>query len=472
MEFTIAFGIWTLGAVIFLICTLYYALELIPAYIRNRKQYQNPIILTDQQIGELLKKTEQELPIFKFQITTRGNEVEVVTRGIDSIYQIAQNPLFRKNIELLIVTDFQDEVVLFNQYLQNQGIDISVEVIAVPPDYQTPKDSLYKARSLHYSSEFRAADPGEKRAFVFYFDAESTISEDDFRRIIHSILVSPEKKIFEGPIVYSHKYFDANLISRQMEASRPFNCYHCAQVMTNPPPLHLHGSNLLVDAELVSSIGWDSGRLPNDDPLLAEDLYFGMRAYSRFGREVFGWHGGLVTEQPPFSVRESFNARMRWITGAWQALTLIRKNEEFLRLNWFARIRFLSRLRFRIIAHGISFFAALFIILTLLFVLVPSAFPFLAMDASFISPMLRTFQVTVSRLILLPGTLFWLFGIINGSSKNIRSLGLTKRQKTWEYIKLLLVTPIGGAVESFAALYATLRYWIGHPYRSWDVTRK
>jgi hypothetical protein len=373
---------------------------------------------------------------------------------------------------LLIVTDLQDEIYLYNQYFKRRGIELYSEVIAVPPDYQTPKKSLFKARSLHYASEYRARKQTKKRAFIFYFDAESTISEEDFRRIIHSIILSPQRRIFEGPIVYSHKYFDANLISRQLEASRPFNCYHCAQVMTNPPPLHLHGSNLLVDEELVSSLGWDSGRLPNNKALLAEDLFFGMRAYSRFGREVFGWHGGIVTEQPPFSVRESFNARMRWVTGAWQALTLIKKDEDFLRLPLTTRLRFLVRLRFRIIAHSISFFAAVFVLMTLLFILLPFPFPFLAMDDLLLSPMLRTFQLAFSRLVLLPGTLFWLFGIVNGSSKNIKSLGLTRRQRVWEYIKLLLVTPIGGAVESFSALYATLRYWIGRPYGSWDVTRK
>lgn len=472
MAINVVFGIWMAGAVVFLFCTLYYALELIPAYIRHRKRYQNPFIPTDQQIHDLLRKSGQELPIFKFQITTRGNEVKVVTRGIDCVSDLAKNPLFRDHIELLVVTDQEEEVVFFNQYFENLDVVFSAEVIAVPPEYQTPNDSLYKARSLHYASEYRAIKKTSKRALIFYLDAESTITEDDFRRIIHSIIVSPQKKIFEGPIVYSHKYFRANLLSRQMEASRPFNCYHCAQVMTNPPPLHLHGSNLVVDEDLVSSIGWDSRRLPNNQALLAEDLFFGMRAYSKYGQEIFGWHGGLVTEQPPFSVRESFNARMRWVTGAWQALTLIRNDEDFLGLPWFTRTRFLLRLRFRIVAHAISFFAALFVLATLLVAFLPSSFPFLAMDTTTLSPMVRTLQVTFSRLILLPGTLFWLFGVVNGSSKNIVSLGLTKRQRVWEYSKLLLVTPIGGALESFSAFYATLRYWIGRPYGSWDVTRK
>jgi hypothetical protein len=276
-------------------------------------------------------------PRIKFQITTRGKEISVVKRGITSIAKLAESSsLIESNIELLIVTDESSEIPIFIKHIEGCRISFPTQVINVPKDYKTPNSTVLKARGLQYSIEHRKSNSlfkteNKQRSFIFYFDAESTISDVEFRRVLHSIITAPEKRIFQGAIVYPHKYFQANIISRQMEAVRPFNCHHCIQVMKKPPPLHMHGSNLLVEENLVNSIGWDFGRLKNQ-PLLAEDLLFGLKVYIKYGGKPFGWHGGLVHEQPPFNIRESLHARMRWITGAWQALLFLKTQPDFLDL--------------------------------------------------------------------------------------------------------------------------------------------
>ncbi|MFX1508069.1 MAG: glycosyltransferase family 2 protein [Promethearchaeota archaeon] len=446
-----------------------------PAYFRHRKIYLNPNVPSDEEILSLLQKKHLKFPRFKFQITTRGKEVDVVKRSIHSVALLADaSPLFEKHIELLIVTEEPLEKEIFSESFKSNGITFPAEVICVPKEYKTRNETLFKARSLQYSLEYRKADGHTSKnkknsSYIFYFDAESTITETDFRRVIHSIVSSPEKRIFEGAIIYPHRYFDANIISRQMESVRPFNCHHCAQVMKNPPPLHLHGSNLLVEENLVNSIGWDFGKIYNQ-PLLAEDIIFGLKVYSKYGSQPFGWHGGRIYEQPPLSVRGSFQARLRWVTGTWQALSFMKNQPEYQDLPWRIRTKLQLRMRIRLIAHSLSFITVFFVLFSLFLFLFPSYFSIF--DTHVAISEFRTLQYVVSRFILLPATIFWLFSILNGSSKNIEPLNLSKRGKLLEALKLLVVTPIAGVIDSFCAFYASLRWFLGKPYNSWNVTSK
>ncbi|MHA2290116.1 MAG: hypothetical protein ACXABG_15130 [Promethearchaeota archaeon] len=478
MQIPLGVLIWMMSGFFFFLSSSYYILEMIPSYIRHRKIYLNPNIPSNAEIVSILAETNQIFPKIKFQITTRGNEIDVVKRGVASIHEVAiSNSLFTDNFELLIVTDNPDEVPIFTDYFQTLNILFPSEIIVVPSDYVTPNLTLFKARSLQYSVDYRKSkislNPKRtQRSFIFYFDAESTIKDDDFRRIIDTVLKFPDKRIFEGPIVYPHKYFNSNVFSRQMEASRPFNCHHCAHVMKNPPPTHLHGSNLLVEEEIVNEIGWDFGRV-DERPLLAEDLIFGLKVYIRFGGNPFGWHGGRLSEQPPFSVRSSFNARTRWVTGAWQALKVLDNVPDFKKLSWREQLSLKLRIRLRIMTHSLSFFAASFVILSLMIFLFPSLFQAFLVNSTLLSPSFRTTQFVLTRFIFLPGTVFWLFGVYIGSLKNLELVeGISRKYKVIEVMKLLVVTPLAGPIESFSALYASFRWIIGKPYNSWAVTSK
>ncbi|MHA1975737.1 MAG: glycosyltransferase family 2 protein [Candidatus Hodarchaeales archaeon] len=478
MQIPLGVFIWIMSAFFFFLSSSYYILEMMPSFLRNRRSYLNPNIPSNEEIQTLLDQTNQLFPILKFQITTRGNEIDVVKRGIESISTVSkENALFKTNFELLIVTDMPNEAEIFSNHFKALNISFPSEVIVVPSDYKTSKSTLYKARSLQYSVEYRKSKQlgivkKSPRSFIFYFDAESTIRIDDFRRIIHTVISFPDKSVFEGPIVYPHKYFKANVISRQMEASRPFNCHHCSHVMKNPPPTHLHGSNLLVEEGIVNKIGWDFGRV-NNKPILAEDLIFGLSVYIKYGGSPFGWHGGRLSEQPPFTLRSSFNARTRWVTGAWQALKILNKLPDFQQLSKRERFTIKMRVRLRIMAHSLSFFSATFLFLSLAILLFPSLFSSFQFDPSLLSPEFRTAQFIIIRFVFLPGTLFWLFGVYIGSLKNLELIEkISQRDKFIEIIKLLLVTPLAGPIESFSALYASIRWILGKPYNTWAVTSK
>jgi hypothetical protein len=469
---------WIISGFIFLLSTLYFIFEMAPAYIRHRKSYLNPNIASNSKISELLSSTNQQFPLFKFQITTRGNELDAVKRGVKSIFEISENnDSFKENFELLVVTDEPQDYQLIMEYFDQIMIDFPSEVLVVPENYETTNKTKMKARSLQYSVEYRKKKSRQeshanRKSFVFYFDSESIITDQEFRRILHSVITQKNQNIFEGPIVYPVKYFQSNIFSRQMEAYRPFHCYHCAQVMKNPPPIHFHGSNLLVEESLVLDIGWDFGLL-DGCPLLAEDLIFGLKVYLNKGKQPFGWHGGRLYEQPPITLKSSLRARIRWITGTWQAVKLIKLLPEFQALSWRQKFEITFKIRYRIIAHSLSFFSVFFILFGLLAFLFPKITEMFIMDLMFTDSRFLFIYFLVSRFIFLPGTLFWLTGIVIGALKNLETLpNLSRRAKFAELIRLLAITPIAATIESASAFYASIRWIIGRPYTNWSVTEK
>jgi hypothetical protein len=77
-------------------------------------------------------------------------------------------------------------------------------------------------------------------------------------------------------------------------------------------PLHLHGSNLVVEEQFENELGWDIGTL-DGQPLIAEDYVFGMSAFLLGGSQAFSWPGCVATtefKQLPSRVR----ARLVWGT--------------------------------------------------------------------------------------------------------------------------------------------------------------
>src|ERR671923_2562388 len=118
----------------------------------------------------------------------------------------------------------------------------------------------------------------------------------------------------EGPIFYPLKFESANRLTAIAESMRPFACFDCVSQMRNPPPLHMHGSNLLVRSDIEDEIGWRFGYT------LAEDQMFGYKVYEKYGQGSMGWHGGILLEQPPLNLKDHFLQRRRWFLGTMQNL--------------------------------------------------------------------------------------------------------------------------------------------------------
>ena len=231
------------------------------------------------------------VPYVKIQITTRGSagSTEVILRGIRNVVALgAEDPhYYGQVLSVELVTESEVQARLVETTFA--GAPVRVDALVLPAGYRTPRDTKLKARGLHYAVECRRRGwnrrPG--RTFIVHYDEESVMVPAELRKLL-AVLARTDKKLLEGPIYYPLEYTDASAICRAMEANRPVGCFECRHVMERGVPLHLHGSNLVVEEDFD---GVGAGILRElTDPI---DLLFGVSMAKLFPepRYVLGSHG-------------------------------------------------------------------------------------------------------------------------------------------------------------------------------------
>ena len=406
------------------------------------------------------------VPFVKVQITTRGSEgsLEVIRRGIHNVIALAGEApdFYGRFLSVEVVTESESQ----RQHLLDtfREAPVGIDVLVVPFDYAPPKGTRLKARGLHYAVEQRRDKWNRKpgRTFIVHFDEESVMVPAELRKLI-GCLAETRRRILEGPIFYPLEYLQASPLCRSMEANRPIGCYECRQVMEAGTPLHLHGSNLVIEESLENEIGWDIGCL-DGEPFIAEDYVFGMKAFIMHGREIFGWHGCVMLEQPPFSVRSAFKQRYRWIFGVLQGLTELKRTSRFASLPIGARIGLLWGTSYRI-----ATFAMGCLVSALSVVFLPA---FLAKTiASMLLDQEAPMPAPASAWLSIVG-MMWLGSVFIGAWHNLADSGLDRAMRTAEIARAVLVAPVAGLVESSAALWAVLAWTRGTRSVSWVPTPK
>ncbi len=250
--------------------------------------------------AEAKGETPDTNPFIIFQYTTRGEHEKVVSKGIESVLSACTGRHY-VNCRIDVLTDGERD-------------DYDANVLRVPRDYVTPNHTRKKARALQYAVEDRRKR-GENGSpvWVWHMDEESLVTEQSLQAVLKYI-ENGGKPVAEGPLVYSNKFLRKNILPSLVECCRPYQCYECQHMMTgNSVPTFIHGSNLLVRSDIEDGVGWDFG------DSLTEDQRFGYEAHKKFG-PVFGWHGGIVLEQPPLSIKDTFRQRRRWAAGSAQNL--------------------------------------------------------------------------------------------------------------------------------------------------------
>ncbi|MFL6346460.1 MAG: glycosyltransferase family 2 protein, partial [Nitrososphaeraceae archaeon] len=206
-------------------------------------------------------------PIIIFQITTRSaTKTPVVKRGINSIIS-SSHKIKYSNYFISVVSDDLQDIATLSCFGGNNNF----EVIVV--DKKFSANAIKKGRALQYAVEYRRKHGlNTSKYWVFHMDDESYVTNQTILSLLRFIRES-NAVASEGPIFYPLKFESANFLTAIAESVRPFTCYDCVSQMTNPPPLHMHGSNLLVRSDIEDSIGWNFG------PTLAEDQLFGYKVY-------------------------------------------------------------------------------------------------------------------------------------------------------------------------------------------------
>ena len=406
------------------------------------------------------------VPFVKIQITTRGSagSSEVVLRGIRNVMLSAQEvpDFYSSFLSVEVVTESAQQIeMLLDRF---QGAPVHLSGLLLPSDYRTPAGTQLKARALHYAVERRRegwnSKPGQ--TFLVHYDEESVLVPSELRKLIAHLAVT-DKKILEGPIYYPLEYRDATVLCRSMEANRPVGCFECRHVMEKGVPLHLHGSNLVVDEALENQIGWDIGCL-DGNPLIAEDYVFGMNAFTTAGRDVFGWHGVVMLEQPPFSVKSAFKQRHRWIFGVLQGLQMNGRLPAFRALPWRTRQQILWGTRYRI-----ATFALGAVVGGLSLLLLPYLVTRRIIDEQQNRPLPLPWGLNLWLAVV--GTL-WLGSVLIGAWCNVTYAGLTRSGRLAEIARALLVAPVAGVIESSAGLWAVTEWAIGRREVFWQPTPK
>jgi cellulose synthase/poly-beta-1,6-N-acetylglucosamine synthase-like glycosyltransferase len=336
-----------------------------------------------------------------FQITSR-NCPPIVQEAANRVMEVARRIEYT-NYRIDVVTDREESVK-------------GATMIVVPRGYETKNHARFKSRSLQYAVEYRRLHRySNKDIWILHLDEESFITTQTLVSVLKYLGGPRPALVSEGPIIYPNKMYDVG-ITRYSESLRPYTCYSCVSQMTGSVPTNMHGSNLLVRADTEDAVGWDFKGIG-----ASEDQRFGHEVWRKMG-SVFGWHGGLLEEQPPFTVSDLMSQRRRWLIGNIE-------NARVGKLPWQKKLNSM--------VQSISWMAGFPAgIATMLAFILPQNIPLLP------------------HVALIGFTLVWLLSYQIGLAQNIRPFHFSFLRKIKEHVIVLILTVPLGLIETYAAFTA------------------
>jgi beta-1,4-mannosyltransferase len=385
-----------------------------------------------------------------FQITTRSaTKTHVVRRGIQSIIDSAKKIGYH-NYHISIVTDDPDDIRTLK--------GVNCELVVVNKEFKT--NAIRKGRALQYAVEHRRrTGMNTSKYWIFHMDDESYVTSQTIVALLKSI-ENGKDIASEGPIFYPLKFEAANRLTAIAESIRPFSCYDCVSQMTNPPPLHMHGSNLLVRADIEDTIEWKFG------PTLAEDQMFGYKVYERYGPGSMGWHGGILLEQPPLNIRDHFFQRRRWVLGTLQNMRNYPRWHKY-------------KLMYKSTMHFTGFLSAVASTAIMLSSYIPTLMHYDTLGHQLMSFSLTSLPERLPNFlfssltdavakgsmlelsagsILLFTSLVWLGSYQLGLFLNLKYSKIGWKKRLIFHFQTWLLSPILGLIETFPAFWAMIEY--------------
>lgn len=222
-------------------------------------------------------------------IVTNGGASSIVNRIIETIrgYGLA--------VEFAVVREEAD------------GNGYSAPVVVVPTEYRTPRHSLYKARALHYFSEWLRREGYGEETYVIHLDDDSVVSREYARHVF-----GMEEDAGQGSLRL--REYGKSLFSTLADYGRVADCdMYCAYANQRGRPLGVHGEGLVIRADVEEKIGWDF--VP--DGLCVEDYLMGQSIVA--SGHTFGYIPGGIFIAPPTNVTDFYRQRRRWLYGFWRS---------------------------------------------------------------------------------------------------------------------------------------------------------
>jgi beta-1,4-mannosyltransferase len=374
-------------------------------YLRSILKYRH------SQLGTFNHHT----PFIIFQITTKGGESSV-DNTIRKVRMACENVKLDK-YRIDVVTDSQSD------YFYNANM------VYVPPNYETPNKSKYKARALQYAVDWRKNREEHKdNIWIYHLDSETVIDAECVLHAAKHIETSSEP-VALGLNVFPNKFFQSNRISAFMESIRAAGNYDIDIQIKENKIYYLYGSNLLIRADVEDKVGWDFDTL-------AEDSAFGQRASYSLNYKV-GTFGAIAYEQPALSLGQSIKQRERWFYGSVQNLPLMP-----------------PKLRFRQLVRLISWLlGAPSGIVTIWSLIVYQNIPIM---------LIPVFLFNAACIIF-----FYVFGL----HQNIKPLMLGKMKRAILYCQIAVLAPVLSMLEGVGPFSAAVKILMGRQI-VWIPTKK
>ncbi len=359
-------------------------------------------------------------PRIIFQITTKGN-IPIVQETVNRVNDVC-NEIDYKKYEIWTVTDASEEFR-------------NCRTIIVPEEYAC--NAVHKGRALQYAVEIRKIEnKNTDDMYVFHLDDESLITKQTLCSML-SFLEDNPVPVSEGLIVYPMKKNEKIRITHLLDALRPFCCFECLDFMSRGNPAYMHGSNLLVRSDIEQKVSWENGKT------ISEDSLFSVSARLKFGKDIFGWHGGVVEEKSPLNIRDFVKQRKRWFYGLIQNLKYIPLKDRISQT-------------LRAFLWSLGFFSGM---ASLIALIIPQSFPDVYFTHDFFIPSIYLrcgFFITTGLWLLS----YQIGGFLNGKY-------LPPKKRLWFHF-LILATSLGlGVIESAIPLLAL----ISRP-KTFEIVRK
>ena len=231
-----------------------------------------------------------------FQITTAGRESVRVQEIIDQV----RNYHLDMPFSIWVVTEPSDRT-------RYRDADF---VFRVPADFRCA--ARRKGRALEYSRRIR------ERFGMNTADVKIILNDDD---------VTPTRAYIETAFRAAYDVCEGVVTPRTGYGLRPFGHFlasHADDIRTHAclvycsvfqgifrHPLHVHGEGLVITGEAERIVGWDRD-------CMSEDLSFGQTA-CKLGLR-WGWFHEYAEITSPWTLREYFIQRRRWLWGDLHAI--------------------------------------------------------------------------------------------------------------------------------------------------------
>jgi hypothetical protein len=405
------------------------------------------------------------IPYIKVQITTKGSpgSTDVILRGLRQLENLAsEDPdFYARFLTAEVFTENPEQAGLIEKMFASSPL-ARVDCVVTPEGYETPKGTRLKAWQMHYAVTLRRAGWNKRpgRTFIAHWDEDTLMIPAEFRKMI-ACLTTTTRKVLTGPIYYPLEYDEASRLARATEATRLITCFECRRVMETGKILHIHGSNLVIEEELENRVGWDIGTL-NGVPFVAEDYMFGMAAFLQEGQDVFGWHGAVAWEQPPFSFKSVYHQRYRWVFGVLQGMSVDKHLDIFRHLPWSLRMKVIWGTRYRIATYALGTLVG---VLSLMF-MGPALY---VVGSQLSSGHIAGLSPWLDAWFALVGFM-WLGANLVGAWGNVLHAGRTRLSMVAEVARAIVYSPVAGLMENMAALSAVTKWMCGVRAMVWNTT--